>query len=206
MHWRKGGMGECVIDQGLKERTTEQVDAFISSWLYDSPWPIAVTDGDLALLWCNKVAQAEIDEAKSFLLVEGRLTLGTDELDSELRAFLEECGHEDRLFARKITGKEEILARCRIISRSDDDCIAGISFFRPNARPPLRHPSFGRLFGLTNAEERVLLMLLDGASADSISSLLGTSLATVRKHVSNIYAKLKVRSREGLFARLRLYY
>ena len=199
-------MGEFAINQGLKERTTEQVDAFISNWLYDSPWPVAFTDGALALLWCNRVAQAEIDEAKSFLLVEGRLTLGIDELDAELRAFLEGCGHEDRLFTCKIAGKEEILARCRIITKNDDDCIAGISFFRPNARPPLRHPSFRELFGLTKAEERVLLLLLDGASADCIAAKTGTSLATVRKHVSNIYAKLDVRSRESLFARLRSYY
>lgn len=195
-----------MVNTGMKGRTTEQVNTFISSWLFDSPWPIALIDGELALLWCNKVAQTEIDEEKSFLILDGHLTLDSNELDAELRTFLDECDGEDRLFARKMAGKEEILARVRIISRTVDDCIAGISFFRPNARPPLRHPAFGKLFGLTKAEERVLLMLLDGASADSIAALLGTSLATVRKHVSNIYAKLQVRSREGLFARLRLYY
>lgn len=193
-------------NQVLKGRTSEQVDALILSWSNDSPWPIAVTDGDLTLLWCNKVAQEEIDEAKSFLVLDGRLTLGSEEDDSELRAFLEGCGREDRLFARKVPGKEEILARCRIISKDENGYIAGISFFRPNARPALKHPSFRRLFGLTKSEERVLLMLLDGASADNIAAILGTSLATVRKHVSNIYSKLEVGSREGLFARLRLYY
>lgn len=192
--------------QVSKVVTTEQVDALILSWSYDSPWPIAVTDGDLALLWCNKSAQAEIDEARSFSLVEGSLTLGSDRDDSELRTFLEGCGDQDRVFSRKTSGKDEVLVRCRIISRNSDGYVAGLSFFRPSARPPLKHPSFRELFGLTNAEERVLLLLLDGASADNIAAILTTSLATVRKHVSNIYGKLKVRSREALFARLRMYY
>jgi DNA-binding CsgD family transcriptional regulator len=60
-----------------------------------------------------------------------------------------------------------------------------------------------KVFRLTASEHRILMLMLDGLTAEELSQRLGSSLDTVRTHIRNIYGKLKVTSREGLFSRLR---
>ncbi|HLL58488.1 MAG TPA: helix-turn-helix transcriptional regulator [Allosphingosinicella sp.] len=62
-----------------------------------------------------------------------------------------------------------------------------------------------KVFRLTASEHRILMLMLDGLTADELSQRLGSSLDTVRTHIRNIYGKLKVTSREGMFSRLRPY-
>jgi LuxR family transcriptional regulator, maltose regulon positive regulatory protein len=56
---------------------------------------------------------------------------------------------------------------------------------------------------LTPREQEVLHLLVDGASNQEIASQLVISLATVKKHVSNILGKLGVESRTQVVARAR---
>ena len=56
---------------------------------------------------------------------------------------------------------------------------------------------------LTRREEETLRLLVSGASNQEIASQLVVSLATVKKHVSNILGKLGVASRSQAIARVR---
>ncbi|MEO8289092.1 MAG: response regulator transcription factor [Chloroflexota bacterium] len=56
---------------------------------------------------------------------------------------------------------------------------------------------------LTRREQEVLQLLMSGASNDEIAARLVISLATVKKHVSNILGKLGVESRTQAVARAR---
>jgi LuxR family transcriptional regulator, maltose regulon positive regulatory protein len=56
---------------------------------------------------------------------------------------------------------------------------------------------------LTRREQEILRLLLDGASNQEIASELVISLATVKKHVSNLLGKLGVQSRSQAIARAR---
>ena len=49
---------------------------------------------------------------------------------------------------------------------------------------------------LTPRQTEILVFLKKGYSYQEIADVLGVSLNTIRKHVSNIYAKLKVSSRQ----------
>jgi DNA-binding NarL/FixJ family response regulator len=53
---------------------------------------------------------------------------------------------------------------------------------------------------LTPRERDVLQLAADGMLAPEIANQLGVRRATVHTHFSNIYAKLKVRSRAGAVA------
>lgn len=56
---------------------------------------------------------------------------------------------------------------------------------------------------LTAAEREVLQLLCGGLSNDEIAQLLGVKLRTVKFHLSNIYAKLSVKTRVQAIARAR---
>jgi len=56
---------------------------------------------------------------------------------------------------------------------------------------------------LTSREQEVLRLLVDGASNQEIATQLVISLATVKKHVSNVLGKLGVESRIQAVARTR---
>ena len=58
-------------------------------------------------------------------------------------------------------------------------------------------------FGLTRAEHRVLQDLLAGYEAEALSARHGVSIETTRTHIKSIYAKVGVKTREALFARVR---
>ncbi|PCH75503.1 MAG: helix-turn-helix transcriptional regulator [Rhodobacteraceae bacterium] len=54
---------------------------------------------------------------------------------------------------------------------------------------------------LTEREKEVVKLVLTGHSSESISLRLGTSVATIKTHRRNIYAKLKIGSQAELFFR-----
>jgi DNA-binding CsgD family transcriptional regulator len=58
------------------------------------------------------------------------------------------------------------------------------------------------VFGVTPAEQRTLVLMLQGSSVTEIAAELEKSVLTVRTHVKRLYAKLSVQSREQLFARV----
>jgi DNA-binding CsgD family transcriptional regulator len=58
------------------------------------------------------------------------------------------------------------------------------------------------VFGVTPAEQRTLVLLLQGSSVTEIAAELQKSVLTVRTHVKRLYAKLGVQSREQMFARV----
>ena len=56
---------------------------------------------------------------------------------------------------------------------------------------------------LTQRELEVLRLLADGASNQDIANQLIISLATVKKHVGNVFSKLGARNRVDVIARAR---
>lgn len=61
------------------------------------------------------------------------------------------------------------------------------------------------VFGLTQAEHRVVLEMLAGKTVTIIAGKLNLSVGTVRTHVKRLYSKIGVTSREELLGRLAPY-
>lgn len=60
--------------------------------------------------------------------------------------------------------------------------------------PSLKKDNKDHEIKLTNREREILLLLADGHSTKTISSKLYITMSTLRKHIRNIYSKLKVHS------------
>jgi len=63
----------------------------------------------------------------------------------------------------------------------------------------------GSVFGLTSAETRTVEMLLGGASPEAIGEAQDVSINTIRSHISHVYEKLQISSREELWRKLAPY-
>ena len=187
------------------EYSRAAVEALIANMLEDSRWPIALVTGELELIWANRAAEEELTSGLSFSLHERRLTLRCEASDDSFRQFLTNCDNKDRPFTHKKGDGDPVLARCRTVRSDHAGAVYAISFFRPSDKPESIEPHLSDLFGLTATEERVLSLLGHGSTADCIADAMGVSIATIRKHISNAYGKIGVRSREELFARLRAY-
>lgn len=75
--------------------------------------------------------------------------------------------------------------------------------FSTHISQPSLDGSFAEFGGdvLTNREQQVLKLVLTGHSSESISLRLGTSVATIKTHRRNIYAKLEIGSQAELFTK-----
>jgi DNA-binding CsgD family transcriptional regulator len=98
-----------------------------------------------------------------------------------------------------------LLFRALEVHRDSERRYLGIVFYRSGSEFKARYADLEKVFQLTAAEHRVLLKLLDGQTADEIAELLRVSIETTRSHIRQIYLKLSVTSREGMFSRLRPY-
>lgn len=82
-----------------------------------------------------------------------------------------------------LTGANELLGEHRVPPS------AILFFVDPSARLELDVDTLTRVYALTPAECRVAREFVRGASVDSISAILGVSVATVRTHMSNLFDK-----------------
>lgn len=58
-------------------------------------------------------------------------------------------------------------------------------------------------YGLTSREKEIAVLLCKGVRPNQISERLCISVTTVYKHIDNLYKKMKITSRQELFARFR---
>lgn len=83
------------------------------------------------------------------------------------------------------------------------DAASGKSTLSPEAAKVLiqtTRPAKQQIFDLTEREQEVLNLVVQGQSNQNIAELLVISLATVKAHISNILSKLQVSSRSEAIA------
>lgn len=83
------------------------------------------------------------------------------------------------------------------------DAASGKSTLSPEAAKVLiqtTRPAKQQIFDLTEREQEVLNLVVQGQSNQNIAELLFISLATVKAHISNILSKLQVSSRSEAIA------
>lgn len=98
-----------------------------------------------------------------------------------------------------------IMMRATILADVGGMPVVGVAFHRAGACFTSDWADFTLLFGLTEAENRVVRMLLNGMSAERIAAEQNLSINTVRTHITHSYEKLGISSREQLWGRLASY-
>jgi DNA-binding CsgD family transcriptional regulator len=103
-------------------------------------------------------------------------------------------------------GREgHLMMRAARIGEHRDLALFGIQFWIADDSFAVEWPDFGPIFGFTTAEASIVRQLLEGATGEAIATGMGISINTVRTHISHVYEKLGISSREQLWRRLAPY-
>jgi DNA-binding CsgD family transcriptional regulator len=172
------------------------------AWIEHDLLPRVIVADDLTILWSNVAARsllaarrdieersgifATVDRSKQAALVHF-VTTSEVAISSWVLPRADSDGH--------------LLFRAQRIDWHGGGMF-GVGFYGSGSEFQARFADLDKVFGLTGAEHRVLLDMLEGFEADRLSEIHSVSIETTRTHIRNIYAKLQVRSREGLFHRL----
>jgi LuxR family maltose regulon positive regulatory protein len=130
--------------------------------------------------------QGKKETEKALAALERALAFAQPE--GYVRAFLDEGEAMTRLL-------------CQVQSRQVGDGYAAVLLSRIGKISGMTQPSMQLLIEpLTTREVEVLKLIEAGRSNEEISEQLVISIATVKRHISNIYAKLGVKSRTQAIA------
>lgn len=190
---------------GADRHASNVVPHLALEWITRETRPrMLVTDG-LEILWTNPACQAALSARRDLENRDGVLSATNPAQQEELAAFVRGAGPETTTLALvSDDGKGHLLLRAQQVGGERDSPRIGIQFFRSH-QTSFDYADFVKVFGLTRAEHQVLLLMLDGKTADEVSGEKQVSIDTVRSQIRQIYDKLGVSSREGLFRRIRPY-
>ncbi|MFH8739467.1 response regulator [Streptomyces sp. NPDC017964] len=94
----------------------------------------------------------------------------------------------------KAAAVEDFVAALRQVASGRHGLVLG-----PGARTPTTAQRFSQTEPLTDREDEILQLVLDGLTNPEISSRLKIEVSTVKTHMRNILRKLSVGTRRGLF-------
>lgn len=175
------------------------------AWIEHDLMPRAIVDDGLALLWANVAARSLLAARRDVEERGGILSTVDRSKQAALADFITSSEVAISSWALKRSdGDGHLLFRAQRIDWRGGGMF-GLGFFGSGSEFQVRYADLDIVFGLTGAEHRVLLDMLEGLEADRLSEIHAVSIETTRTHIRNIYAKLQVRSREALFHRLRPY-
>ena len=172
-------------------------------WLEVDRHPRLIVGEKCEILWCNQAAEQLISRQIG-LEARGDVLTATDGSSQiKLRCLLQEARHEPASTCIEQTGHNGwLVLRCVSVENSANSMFC-LAISRAGDGEVWRFDHLAECFGLTPAEHRVLQDLLAGYEAESLSSRHAVSIETTRSHIKNIYAKVGVKTREGLFALVR---
>jgi len=196
---------EHAFTQGAAMSDAPMPAALVACWAESDATPRLILDAKLRPVWLNQAARSQLERRRDLELREGVLSTTNGSYQADLAAFVTGCGRELSAFCLPCDdGDGHVLFRGQEIEHSDGRFF-GLIFYRSGSEFSARYADLDTVFQLTQSEHRVLQQMIEGHTADEISSNLYVSIETTRSHIRQIYLKLNVTSREGLFSRIRPY-
>jgi DNA-binding CsgD family transcriptional regulator len=191
---------------GLAQTPDSPTAVYLQAWAERETVARIVVDEHLRLVWANPVAHKQLGRRRDIEVREGVLAATNAANQNSLAEFVEGTGSALTSFCFPCEdGDGHMLFRALEVYRDTETRYLGIVFFRSGSEFKARYADLEKVFQLTQAEHRVLLKLLEGQTADDIAEALRVSIETTRSHIRQIYLKLNVTSREGMFSLLRPY-
>lgn len=172
------------------------------TFLNKYPRPRVIVGEKLDVQWCNHAAE-KLFASQIGLEMRGGVLIATDRAaQPKLKSLLQKSRSEPTSICMAQTNHEGWLILRSVSVESSGKRLFCLSICRAGDGDVWRFDHLAETFDLTRAESRVLSDLLAGHDAEALSVKRGVSIETTRTHIKNIYAKVGVKSREGLFARL----
>lgn len=160
---------------------------------------------DLTVVWHNEAARDLLGPATGIGIADGSLACGATSTARTLVDYLSSLGPKLKTLAiPRDDNKARLLLRGRMV-KAEDESLYAIELATDGRDIAAEYRDVDTSFGLTRAEHRVVLGMLEGRQVIALADHLCVSIDTVRTHVRRIYAKLGVGSREEMFALLASY-
>lgn len=170
-------------------------------WIERDPVPRLICSDGLIIAWTNPAAREALAGGGDLELRDGQLATCDRARQGELCAFAKACDEVLGTLVLPRHGDDGyLLMRGRRIGAGGG--YIGLTFFTAGPDFHALYADLERAFGLTPAEHRVLLRMIEGQTAEAIADALHLSIETVRSHIRNLYTKMGVASREAMFARV----
>lgn len=167
-----------------------------------------IVDKAMMLVWANGPAWELLTHGSPIALADNgtvipRLEALRGRIEQAMRSPVEES-----LFV--IEGSDDIgsdlLVRLERLPESGGKGHFGLQLIRHAPTADGWSETLARHFQLTPKQTEVLTRMISGESGEDIARAMRISVETVRTHVRDVYAKLRVSSREELFVRVRPFY
>lgn len=171
------------------------------AWIEYDAQPRVMIDHQLRVLWSNVAARSRLAKRQDVEVRAERLATTDPSRQDELREFILASGAAVTTWCFPCgDGDGHLLFRAQRIAWGVDTSF-GVTFHASGTAWRARYADLDACFRLTRAEHQVLLDILDGHDADSLSGERGISIETARTHIRRIYDKLGVNTREALCRR-----
>jgi DNA-binding CsgD family transcriptional regulator len=182
-------------------RASSSVDDLALAWIDHDVRARLIVDHRLLILWANATARASLARRQDLETRGGVLSTTQPAGQFALLDFIVDSGAGVSSIALpRPSGDGHLLVRAQRVCWEGYGRF-GISFVGTGNDFTARYGSLDEAFRLTPSEHEVLLALLDGHDVDKVAENRRVSVETIRSQVRQIYAKLEVKTREGLFRR-----
>ena len=161
-----------------------------------------VTDELGSVVWCSDGAALLGSKTRCVTISDGGLCGRTRHSDALLRKLLAAAAlsHQsvEELLAASPSDAPQLYAQARAFVAGGSRVIAVT--IRELDRDLEAFPDLCRLYGLTRSEHEITRKMLQGHSVAEIAVELNKAELTVRTHIKRLYVKVRVRTKEQLFA------
>ena len=177
--------------------------AAVLGWLHGDLCPRLIIGEKFDIHWRNPAAE-HLLEQQIGLEARGDVLTATDgAAQSKLKSLLQEARHGPAsVCIEQLHNAGWLVLRCVGVESGAKPAFC-LSISRAGDGGVWKFEHVDECFDLTRAEHRVVQDLLAGYEAEALATRHGVSIETTRSHIKSIYAKVGVKTREALFARLR---
>ncbi len=188
-----------MIANGLKgaDVAGETVSLLLTRWTFAAPHPLALLQKNGRLVWCNAAVMRLLQGTSPLVLRNGLLAGRRSATTIALHAWLQDLTDQPSYhLVRGDTPQGNVVIQAMAVSGASDDVI-GCTLRSASANVEL--VDLTPALGITPAQSGIVRRMVLGSSLEQISDETGLSITTVRTHLRNIYARLKISSRDELF-------
>jgi DNA-binding CsgD family transcriptional regulator/PAS domain-containing protein len=164
---------------------------------------VYLADRDGRLVYMNPAAEKQIRAGSTLRVVDNRLAPRSSNAHSMInRAISEATSNESAMpvggttLALPDREKGGLIATVLPLNQGRRRALSGpfaattaVFIQNPVVSPHYPSEAFGKLYGLTDAELRVLLAMAPGLSVKDVAALLGIGEVTARTHLQHVYVK-----------------
>lgn len=188
--------GEFSLDASREPRAAP---TYLEKWFGGIADMRLIVSANLSILLSNSAADGLLREGDVLVARAGTLAAASTEYQIAVSGLVAPSRDERPVLLGSSTQRQPVIVRVTPISPGE---AYGLRLRRIGGLADEVLPDMARLYGLTRGETTLLRPIMRGESDKTIAAGLGLSVETVRSHLKNACAKMGLRGRSALAARI----